>query len=919
MPRPKPNHDFEIYVDQSCLNTPMDGENYKAPTAEAEETSVQSEEATSVANKGNTDTKGNEGVTTANSNKQDSGIRLSIEADADEEMGGEHSTEHPDNNNHGDAGDSSILSEMTDDTHHRTQADHSYLDHSDFVDSHIPQPDDGGDSSSHHEATDEDVFSDKSPRSSLGSYDGIPEPSKARRDFDNMTTVTRSPRVSDISQYEREYEKEEFIPTVRGTPRPPFRTPSDVRAMQMSSPPPSVLGSPRSTKRHFPTVSRLGTPTASAQYSPKRMSTPTRFKSHKEAPLVLLHVTVFPLQWVWGDLLNTLDADGMSEQVKSLRESWRVLQDRATETVLERGVLVNHPQNDYEVLEERLLEALDLPLRRRARILECGHYLGPSNETTLEEDDESEDEWGSDRTRGEDKRHWCSTCKNEIRYDALGPGRVYRVKIYASNGLMKAGAWAACWKEMERVDAEIEPIVEPAVQEELVRLAASQQERELARQEEAEIAKEVAHHLEEQRRKEQQAGMMSPRFGATSPRPESERVGSPISEEERRRRDEERLREIYGQSPPPPSPRQPPSRAASVHLDHDAYNMPPPPSPPSTSQESYGHKDPRPQTYQNASLPELLLQSVRVLMQDRKNVVIFTLSIFVLMLALRNAPSPPEPAYSPKVHRMRDVPTMRHTQASESTVAASFYAQSPKMMTQQHTQSAEPVATYEETPRIIQEQDIPIEEPIESTRGSYQHSVGTPQEASGAMARQPTTESKPAEAQLESEEPLEDIAEQNTSTVEYATAMSDFQSPIIESPQQEASQGDFATAAAVSYAQEAMEAVSEPTVVQESVTATPSVCTIYEPCDTSAASQGKRSTVTVRSEEAETITEKTKVFHTITETDVETIKVTATEVPKHPLPLEAKVEASSEDSDAASLLELEGPPVGETAGESIEP
>ncbi|KAI0384744.1 hypothetical protein F5Y04DRAFT_247717 [Hypomontagnella monticulosa] len=914
MPRPKPNHDFEIYVDQSCISTPMDEENYKAPTVEAEETGAQPEES-GVANNGSTDTKTGEGATTTNRDNRDSGIRLSIEADTDEEIGGEQ-LEEPEaceQTELHDIGDNSVLSEMTDDTHDRSQADDSYLDHSDFIDSHIPQPDDGGDSSSHHDATDEDVFSDRSPRSSLGSYDGIPEPSKARREFDNMTTVTRSPRISDISQYGREYEKEEFIPTIRGTPRPPFRTPSDVRAMQMSSPPPSVLGSPRSTKRHFPTVSRLGTPTASAQYSPKRMSTPTRFKSHKEAPLVLLHVTVFPLQWVWGDLLNTLDVDGVSEQVKSLRETWRILQDRATETVLERGVLVNHPQNDYEVLEERLLEALDLPLRRRARILECGHYLGPANESILEEDDESEDEWGSERARGEDKRHWCSTCKNEIRYDALGPGRVYRVKIYASNGLMKAGAWAACWKEMERVDAEIEPIVEPAVQEELARLAASQQERELARQEEAEIAKEVAQQMEEQRRSEQRANMTSPRFGATSPRPGSERVGSPISEEERRRRDEERLREIYGQSPPPPSPMQPPSRAASVHLDRDEYNMPPSPTSPS-SQENYGRKDPHPHTYQNASLPELLLQSVRVLMQDRKNVVIFTLSIFVLMLALRNAPSPPEPVYAPKIHRMRDVPTMRHTAASESTLAASFCAESPKMMTQHHTQSAEPVATaqdYEEVSRAIQ-QDTSIE-PTESAQGDYKHSV-VPQDASSAVPRQETAEPKSAQAQSESESP-EDIAEQATLEVESATIAPDSQESIVDMPQEESSQEDFAAAAAPSYLDDAMEAISEPTVVQESVTATPSVCTIYEPCGTSADSQGKHSTVTVRSEEAETITEKTKIFHTVTETEVETIKVTTTEVPKQPLPLDAKVESSSEDS--ASFLEPEGLPT-EAAEEGIE-
>ncbi|KAK0634335.1 hypothetical protein B0T17DRAFT_2706 [Bombardia bombarda] len=360
--------------------------------------------------------------------------------------------------------------------------------------------DEGGDSSSHHGAED-DVFSDRSARSSLGSYDGandltIKSPPLVD-DQDHRSSFRssgRSPRMSSVSMMSdlSQYDKEHFIPTSRDT-RLPFRTPSAVRAIQMNSPTPSVFNgaSPRSGKRQhgssagMPSISRLGSPVVSAQYSPKGRSTPTRLKSRKDAPLVLLHVTLLQLRWMWGDVLNGLDAvDGKyleksqqtfeaSEQLKTLRDAWRELQDCVGDTVLERGVLLPHPQNDYEVLEERLLEALELPLRRRARILECGHYLGPANE----EDDESEDEYASQDGRArEEKRHWCSTCKGEIRFEDLGPGRVFRVKVYASNGLMKAGAWAACWKEMERVDIEVEPLVEPCVQGELERLAAAQLE-----------------------------------------------------------------------------------------------------------------------------------------------------------------------------------------------------------------------------------------------------------------------------------------------------------------------------------------------------------------------------------------------------------------------------------------------------------
>ncbi|KAM7203932.1 hypothetical protein V8F33_001903 [Rhypophila sp. PSN 637] len=395
----------------------------------------------------------------------------------------------------------------------------------------LPSGDEGGESSSsHHEPESDDVFSDRSARSSIASFDNNPPPAheeeedvtiKARSvQHDGLdqsdrhsvrstnNTSTRSPRVSGVSMISdlSQYDKEDFVPTSREA-RLPFRTPSAIRNIQMSSPTPSVIHgvSPRSSKRcqNLPTISRLGSPTVTTtQFSPKGRSTPTRLKTRREAPLVLLHVTVLPLRWMWGDILNCLDAlNGKtygetketfeaSEQLKSLRDSWRELQDHVTDTVLERGVLMPHPQDDFEVLEERFLDSLELPLRRRARILECGHYLGPSNEFGPDEEgfdgQESEDEYA------EEKRHWCNTCRNEIKYEDLGPGKVFRVKVYASNGLMRAGAWEACWKEMERVDIEVEPIVEMSVQNELEKLVVINGELEEQRQREMEQAEAEA-------------------------------------------------------------------------------------------------------------------------------------------------------------------------------------------------------------------------------------------------------------------------------------------------------------------------------------------------------------------------------------------------------------------------------------------
>ncbi|KAK3320566.1 hypothetical protein B0T19DRAFT_243238 [Cercophora scortea] len=422
--------------------------------------------------------------------------------------------------------DHSILSTGTQDTYGADDARSTYSDHHSTSSRrgssgsqlhHTPAPrsisgDEGGDSSSHHEAED-DVFSDRSARSSIGSFDGnndttIKNPLAGDRQGTRQSSRSsgRSPRrssvsmISDISQYD----KEDFVPTNRDA-RLPFRTPSAVRAIQMNSPSPSVYngGSPRSNKRQtgnvggmLPTISRLGSP---AQYSPKGRTTPTRFKSRKEAPLNLLHVTLLPLEWLWSDVLKGLDTVNdrsldkgqqpfeVSEQLKTLRDSWQELQDSVGNTVLERGILLPHPQNDVEVLEERFLEALQLPQRRRARILECGHYLGPSNMVDDEDEDESEDEYGVQVNRvREEKRHWCNTCRGDIKYEDLGSGKIFRVKVYASNGLMTAGAWAACWKEMERVDIEVEPIVEPFLLTELERLAMFQMEQEEQRLREAE-------------------------------------------------------------------------------------------------------------------------------------------------------------------------------------------------------------------------------------------------------------------------------------------------------------------------------------------------------------------------------------------------------------------------------------------------
>ncbi|TVY20122.1 hypothetical protein LARI1_G001882 [Lachnellula arida] len=546
---------------------------------------------------------------------------------------------------------------------------------------HHSDKDHGGDSSSHHDGDiEDDVFSQNSghsPRSSLNSSDDL----HSSEDIYQQKALT-SPAVGEEAASSQEDEVVSRIPSTTSymhpipdadpTPskilsRPPFRTPSSVRAMQMSSPTASMFSSPRSTKRRLPTVSRIGTPTSHTS----KNRTPTRFKTKKEYPLILLHVTVLPLQWPYSHLMSSPD---LPENLQKVKESWRLLQQKLGDAVLERGILLPHPQDSYDILEERLLEALELPVRPRALILKCGHYMGPHDIETPSSDEEGGDYWGRDP---ETRRKWCDICRREVRLEDRGTeqGKRFTIKTYASNGLMRAGAWAAVWREMERVDIEIEPYIELQQHNELENMVMMSKhvtpvdevehgdgfvdeevtnetenhgdgfvDEEMTNETEhhgdgfvdEEVTNETEHHEyprepepepEPEPELEPELEPEHPREPGPEPEPELEpahveaAAEEHIDEDEQRRMDEaelndileeERMREIYEQSAPiveepEPEPARPqPSRRSSsrASIDED-------------------------------SLPELLLAAFKVAVRDRKNVVIVLLSVLVLLLALR--------------------------------------------------------------------------------------------------------------------------------------------------------------------------------------------------------------------------------------------------------------------------------------------
>lgn len=591
-----------------------------------------------------------------------------------------------------------------------------------------------GDGTESHHGTEDDVFSDRSPRSSVHSADehfGEDMTEKGGQTPDVRSRVTSG--VSDISGISH-YEKEDFIHTSRHD-RPAFRSPSSIRAMQMSSPTPSIYStSTHSAKRQsgLTSTSRVASPSLSAQHSTRGRSTPSRFRRPEPAPLVLLHVTLLPPRWVYGGVVNYFESRKLQpiafsgEGLKNLRSAWRQLQDRLGDTEMERGILLPHPQNDYEVLEERLLEALELPLRRRARILECGHYLGPSNEMTItdyiEDDysDLSEDEEPGAASKRE-KRHWCKSCKGDIKYQELGAERVFRIKVYASNGLMSAGAWEASWREMERIDIEVEPIVSQAVQQDLSKLAASfeqeqrkqldqqseaghrlrfEEERRLKFEEERQMLEAQRREFEEQRqqleaqRRTIEAEQHQHLGGARrqeldeehrlldQQRQQLEEARQQFEEERRQRLEEEGLRQLQREEDEHkqfPATRSTscasyveedlaspaPETTASADVDgrhddtdrlreiygddgragSDAYSgqtqpetqhpdsYTQPSSQPPPSEPAYQQYEARRRSLENASLPELLGETIRVALQDPKNVAIVVLVVLIAMLA----------------------------------------------------------------------------------------------------------------------------------------------------------------------------------------------------------------------------------------------------------------------------------------------
>ena len=481
--------------------------------------------------------------------------------------------------------------------------------------------------------------------------------------FDDNLDITRqsSPRTShhsddDISELPSDWrgascvsEQRPLSPHTPIKTRSPFRNPSSVRAMQLeTTPPPYLTRRPsQQQQQHHKSgaSSRNHTPRSvrshhSLMRSPSKLGPSKKIK--KEYPLVLLHVTMLPIVPQYSQELMESVLPGY------IMENWKLLGERVTDTVLERGILIPHPREDYDLLEERLLESLELKV---PRILKCGHFhLGPDEEKNIV-DTEEDEEYDSNNDLD-----ICDDCGKRIRDGRHGSGtglRRWDIKIFAANGLMRAGAWGAAWNEMERVDVEIHPWIENDLRREL----------ELRKEEE-----------EEQRR------LLTNHQSIPSPARDSR------GDDGCSRMDEARMREIYGEE-------------AQAYLDglarrgdehENEQNVPK--HFPSSSQQSPHHANPnsssspkeqhrrRPQPQHQNQVPlwTILRNYIYLASQDRRNIAILFLSALVLFLSFSPFPSPRGVAPS---RRLQEQPT--------------FYAQEQQQQQLHHhrMQSAPPFPT----------------------------------------------------------------------------------------------------------------------------------------------------------------------------------------------------------------------------------
>jgi hypothetical protein len=278
-------------------------------------------------------------------------------------------------------------------------------------------------------------------------------------------------------------------------------------------------------------------------------------------------------------------------------ENLQLLGSKLSDTTLQRGVLIPHPKEEYELLEERLLEALEL---KEERVTKCGHFAHQAsrNSEAVNTNSGRRSDSGIGSSPDSSDEELCAICQSHIKQSKSGVGPrsgKWVIKVYAANGLMRSAAWAAAWSDMERVDVEIAPWISDDIRQKLDerRIQEEAAKQDLVEDEESRIRQIVDEHVH----------LVLENRLAT-------------------------LATLQHQQSPAPSEPQQPAVPESMRIEA------PVPIPQSEPIDSIGSKE-LPMIYRPSQIPisVLLKNYVYLLAQDRSNLVVLGLCIAMVFLA----------------------------------------------------------------------------------------------------------------------------------------------------------------------------------------------------------------------------------------------------------------------------------------------
>ncbi|GIC91583.1 uncharacterized protein Aud_008029 [Aspergillus udagawae] len=428
-----------------------------------------------------------------------------------------------------------------------------------------------------------------------------------------------------------------------------FRKPSSVRAMQMHTEdedddefltPPKRRGGHRMSDISIRSAG--SSPLKRSPYYSPTGST-GRQKVKKEYPLVLLHCTLLPPSLPVPGLIGYPDQKTLREVLPpEYWRRWKLLEEKVGSGVLrDRGVLISHPEDMYDLLEERLLESLELQRPR----LHHGHFLGHEDTASEKGDQSATEDSATDDEQGEE----CPDCGGRFpRHDS---SRKWEIKVFAANGLMRAGAWAAAWKEMEKVDVEVGLWLPSEIRREL-----------------------------EKRLLDNDPPSTDLRLQVPQLREPATSIGAELYDQSSRTNTPTPF--IHEpRSFVPEEPARPSSPATGITTPAKAPVMPP---------STYS-----PRSVEEIDLQTLLINYIRVLASDRRNVTIVLLSVLAVYLALGVKPQSSSSHLRPFPGDMFESMSALSSTVSLEQQTTPSWTEQPSFSTMLSLTAAEPAMTVE--------------------------------------------------------------------------------------------------------------------------------------------------------------------------------------------------------------------------------